>query len=103
MEIVIYILLGYVVPILIGFGIYFYMFYLSSKTIETVLNWYDDEAVVSLNVMQYLLDKKEEICKIGALLWPLTFIFIMGILFGNDYYNIYIRNNYENRLAAWFF
>lgn len=101
--IVLYILVGYIVPFLIGLGIYIFFFARVKKTIKANIKKYGNQSLYSQKVNNYLLNKEKELAFFGGLLWPLTMVFKLGAAFGKDYYNLHIRNDYENRLATWFF
>ena len=101
--IVLYILVGYIVPFLIGLGIYILFFVREKKIIKTNIREYGNQSIYSHKVNNYLLIKERKLAFFGGLLWPLTMIFRLGETFGEEFYKLHIKNNYENRLATWFF
>jgi len=91
------------VPFLIGLGIYIFFFVKVKKSIKTNIREYGNQSIYSHKVNIYLLNKERELAFFGGLLWPLTMAFRLGGIFGEEHYKLYIRDNYENRLATWFF
>ena len=77
------------------------------KDVETRMTRYDKETVwkegiVDIALMEKLIDNMKTIITLGAIAWPLYYLFCIGAAFGSDIYNLLVGDNYENRIATWF-
>lgn len=76
------------------------------KDIEKNIKKYREDAlkegVIDYGLIKELNNNKKTIIMLGAIGWPLYYLFCMGASFGSDIYNLLTRDNYENRIATWF-
>ena len=70
------------------------------KRYETETLW--KEGIVDIALMEKLIDNMKTIITLGAIAWPLYYLFCIGAAFGSDIYDLLVGDNYENRIATWF-
>ena len=77
------------------------------KDVEARIKGYEKETVWKEGIVDNALvtkstDNEKTIITLGAIAWPLYYLFCIGAAFGSDIYNLLVGDNYENRIATWF-
>ena len=77
------------------------------KDVEARIKGYKEETVwkegiVDIAIKEKLIDNMKTIITLGAIAWPLYYLFCIGAAFGSDIYDLLVGDNYENRIATWF-
>ena len=99
----IYIVVAYLIPILIGLLVYSLIAFLIKRDLKKAIKSYrENETVISVGLLNFLCDKEDQLIKIGAIVWPFTLFFFLGCNLGNEIYKVKTNNNYETRIGAWF-
>ena len=93
--------------ILLAILVYVAICLIVKKDVETKMTGYDKETVwkegiVDITKKKKLIDNMKTIITLGAIAWPLYYLFCIGAAFGSDIYNLLVGDNYENRIATWF-
>ena len=93
--------------ILLAILVYVAICLIVMKDFETRITGYDKETVwkegiVDIALMEKLIDNMKTIITLGAIAWPLYYLFCIGAAFGSDIYDLLVGDNYENRIATWF-
>ena len=93
--------------ILLAILVYVAICLIVMKDFETRITVYDKETVwkegiVDIALMEKLIDNMKTIITLGAIAWPLYYLFCIGAAFGSDIYDLLVGDNYENRIATWF-
>lgn len=93
--------------ILLAILVYVAICLIVMKDVETRMTRYDKETVwkegiVDIALMEKLIDNMKTIITLGAIAWPLYYLFCIGAAFGSDIYDLLVGDNYENRIATWF-
>lgn len=93
--------------ILLAILVYVAICLIVMKDVETRMTGYDKETVwkegiVDIALMEKLIDNMKTIITLGAIAWPLYYLFCIGAAFGSDIYDLLVGDNYENRIATWF-
>lgn len=93
--------------ILLAILVYVAICLIGMKDVETRMTGYDKETVwkegiVDIALMEKLTDNMKTIITLGAIAWPLYYLFCIGAAFGSDIYDLLVGDNYENRIATWF-
>lgn len=93
--------------ILLAILVYVAICLIAMKDVETRMTGYDKETVwkegiVDIALMEKLIDNMKTIITLGAIAWPIYYLFCIGAAFGSDIYDLLVGDNYENRIATWF-
>ena len=93
--------------ILLAILVYVAICLIVMKDVEARMTGYDKETVwkegiVDIALMEKLIDNMKTIITLGAIAWPLYYLFCIGAAFGSDIYDLLVGDNYENRIATWF-
>lgn len=94
---------AYTVPAIIGAILYLAIGVFTQQILNAFIRNYEQkEEIVSVAIIDYLASKENNISKMIKILWPMAIFVAMGFHIGNEYYKIKTKNNYENRVGAWF-
>lgn len=93
--------------ILLAILVYVAICLIVMKDVETRIKGYGKETVwkegiVDNALVEKLIDNMKTIITLGAIAWPLYYLFCIGAAFGSDIYDLLVGDNYENRIATWF-
>ena len=102
-----YDILFFIILMVILFCFYIAAYFAVAVDIKARIRGYKKNAVwsqgiVSGKVVDTLSEKEEAIVALGAIGWPLYYLFLIGSALGRDIYNILIKDNNEDRIASWF-